>query len=197
MLKDFDNAFLNKIKTWYSNTIFANTAIVYNVAFNLVEDPTVKLTFPLVSIYRPSGFSLADMQSFAARKRGIEFYTDPQTNTTTTARFLVVNLAYQIDIYAKYPEKLMDITENIMQGLNFSQKLEVTQHDESSGQDFVESYDITYNNGPIENSEFQSDDRVYHYSLVYEIKNARLLNFKNLPTIEEIIAGELVDGVEI
>ena len=49
-LNDFDIAFVNKIKAWFSNTIYANTAIVYNVAYNLVDDPTVVLKFPLISI---------------------------------------------------------------------------------------------------------------------------------------------------
>ena len=58
MLKDFDVAFTKKVRTWFSNTIYANTALVYNVAYNLVDDPTTELKFPLISIYRPTGFSL-------------------------------------------------------------------------------------------------------------------------------------------
>ena len=72
MLNDFDEALTNKIKAWYSNTIYANTALVYNVAYNLVEDSTTELRFPLISIYRPGGFDVVETQTFAARKRGIK-----------------------------------------------------------------------------------------------------------------------------
>lgn len=186
-LKDFDIAFTDKIKAWYSNTIYANTAIVYNVAYNLVDDPTTELRFPLISIYRPGGFSLINTQTFAARKRGIEYYYDDENNVTGFARFVVANLPYQIDIYSKSPEDLDDITENIMHALNLDQKLQVTQIDSKNDKEYVESYDIIYNSGPQEQSEFQSGDRVYHYSLAYDIPNARLLNFRNVGDVTTII----------
>lgn len=187
MLKDFDMAFINKVKAWYSNTIYANTAIVYNVIYNLAEDNEVKeaLKFPLISIYRPDGFKLSDTQNFAARKRGIEYFYDSVTHTRVAARFITVNLSYQLDLYAKTPESLDDISENVMQALNFDQTLEVTQVDIKNNIEYTESYDITYVSGPVEQSEFQDDDRVYHYSIAYEIKNARLLNFR----VSEIITS--------
>lgn len=193
-LKDFDIAFTNKIKDWYSNTIYANTAIVYNVAYNLVDDPTTELRFPLVSIYRPSGFSLSETQTFAARKRGIEYYYDDLVNTTGFARFITAKLPYQIDIYAKSPETLDDITENIMQALNLAQKLEVIQIDTKNNKEYKESYDITYESGPVEQSEFQDGDRVYHYSLAYNIDNARLLNFRDITDVTSIILDEVMQN---
>ena len=193
-LKDFDIAFTNKIKDWYSNTIYANTAIVYNVAYNLVDDPTTELRFPLVSIYRPSGFSLSETQTFAARKRGIEYYYDDLVNTTGFARFITAKLPYQIDIYAKSPETLDDITENIMQALNLAQKLEVIQIDTKNNKEYKESYDITYESGPVEQSEFQDGDRVYHYSLAYNIDNARLLNFRDIKDVTSIILDEVMQN---
>lgn len=185
-LNDFDVAFTNKVKAWFSNTIFANTALIYNVAYNLVDDPTTELRFPLISIYRPSGFSQANLQNFAARKRGIEYYYDDLTKKAINARFITVNLVYQLDIYAKNQESLNSITENIMQAFNFDQSISITQHDEKNDQDYVESYDITYDNGPAEMSEFQNDDRVYHYALTYSILNARLLNFKEVIPISSV-----------
>ena len=185
MLKDFDIAFTKKIKNWFSNTIYANTAIVYNVAFNLVEDPTVSLTFPLISIYRPTGFSLDPVQTIAARRQGIEYFYDQEGNRSSLARFLVANLAYQLDIYAKTPESLSDISEDIMQALNFDPILEVRQENENTGQAYIERYELTYNNGPVSGDEFSNDDRVYHNSIVYEIKNARLVNFRTVKSVGE------------
>lgn len=214
MLKDFDNAFAHKIKAWFSNTIYANTAIVYNVAYNLVDDPSVELRFPLISIYRPTGFELRPNQNFAAKRQGIEYYYNETTDQAGLARFLTVLLPYQLDIYARSPEDLDDITENIMQALNFDPILEVKQIDDmttynedvtvdgvtetvTSNAEYVERYDIVYSNGPSEQSEFQNDDRIYHYSIVYEIPNARLVNFKTHKTIETSSVTAEVDNEEI
>jgi hypothetical protein len=188
MLKDFDIAFTNKVKAWYSNTIYANTAIIYNVAFELVDQtdfPDIVLKFPMISIYRPSGFSLNKNQNFAARKQGIEYFYDSVESKSNMARFISVNLPYQLDIYAKSPESLDDITEHLMQAFNFASTLEVAQVDSNTGQEYKESYDIIYNNGPVEQSEFTNGDRVYHYSLVYEITNARIVNFKEIKSIDQ------------
>jgi len=197
MLKDFDNAFTHKIKAWFSNTIYANTAIVYNVAYNLVDDPSVELRFPLVSIYRPNGFELRPNQNFAAKRQGIEYFYNENTDEASLARFLSASLPYQIDIYARSPEDLDDITENIMQALNFDPILEVEQKDDVSGESYHERYDIVYSNGPSEQSEFQNDDRVYHYSVVYEVPNARLVNFRKSKAITDTEVKAEVDDDEI
>lgn len=197
MLKDFDIAFTNKVKAWFSNTIYANTAVVYNVAYNLVDDATVQLRFPLISIYRPTGFEMAATQTFGSNKKGIEYFYNDQTNESGHARFLTVILPYQLDIYTKSPEDLDDITENIMQAFNFDSTLTVSQVDDNNNQVFEERYDITYNNGPVEQSEFDNDDRVYHYSLVYAIRNARLVNFKTVPGIDEIKIDIDAEGEDI
>lgn len=197
MLKDFDIAFTNKIKAWYSNTIYANTAVIYNVAYNLVDDATVQLRFPLISIYRPNGFEMTDTQTFAATRKGIEYFYNNSTHESGHARFLTVNLPYQLEIYTKSPEDLNDITENLMQALNFDPTVEVTQINEDNNENYTERYDITYSNGPSEQSEFQNDDRVYHYSIVYEIRNARLVNFKTVPGIETTEVNNEVDNEEI
>jgi hypothetical protein len=197
MLKDFDIAFTNKIKAWYSNTIYANTAVIYNVAYNLVDDATVQLRFPLISIYRPNGFEMLPTQTFGATRKGIEYFYNNQTHKSSHARFLTVNLPYQLEVYTKSPEDLNDITENLMQALNFDPTVEVTQLNESNDEDYIERYDITYSNGPSEQSEFQNDDRVYHYSIVYEIRNARLVNFKEVPGIETTEVNTEVDNEEI
>ena len=194
MLKDFDIAFTNKIKSWYSNTIYANTAIVYNIAYNLVDDASTVLKFPLISIYRPTGFEIVNTQNFSARKRGIEYYYNEGSKSRISARFITVNLSYQLDIYAKTPETLDDITENLIQALNFDQAIEIIQKDIQNAIEYVESYDITYSAGPQEQSEFQNDDRVYHYSIVYEIKNARLLNFRVSEIVDQTVIDVDIDG---
>ena len=113
------------------------------------------------------------------------------------ARFLSVSLSYQLDIYTKSPEDLDDITEDIMQAFNFDPTLTVVQQNDLIDTVYSERYDIIYNNGPVEQSEFSNDDRVYHYSLVYEIPNARLVNFKSGKAIETGEVTVEVDDEEI
>jgi hypothetical protein len=192
VLKDFDKAFTNKVKTWFSNTIYANTALVYNIAYNLIADPKTVLKFPLISIYRPSGFEMSPVQTFSARKTGVEYYRN-EDGDIGMARFLMVKLPYQIDIYSKTPEALYDITEEIMQAFNFEPKLYVIQEDSSTGNTYEESYDILYESGPSEMSEFDNDDRVYHYSLVYTVGSARLVNFRGAKAVEEVVVDETIE----
>jgi hypothetical protein len=188
-LSDFDRAFTSKVKAWFSNTIYAPTDTLYNVAFHLADGDSLKeaLSFPLIGIYRPSGFNLNETQTFAARRSGVEYYYDDVNNKGGFARFLSVNLPYQLDIYAKTPESLNSITEQVMFALNLDQKLSVTQTDSENEKDYVESYDITYASGPMEQSEFSDDDRVFHYSIAYDIKNARILNFKDILDVTSVI----------
>jgi hypothetical protein len=183
MLKDFDIAFTKKIRDWFSNTIYANTALVYNVAYNLVDDPTTELKFPLISIYRPNGFELRNEQNFAAKRSGIEYLYNGVDKENHMARFISARLPYQIDIYTKSPEDLDDITEDIMHAFNLFPTIEVKQYDEVSNEHYEEKYDIIYSSGPDEQSEFLNDDRIYHYALVYEISNARLVNFRKIKGI--------------
>ena len=197
MLKDFDIAFTNKVRSWFSNTIYANTALVYNVAYNLVDDASVVLRFPLISIYRPEGLKLKQNQNFAAKRQGIEYFYNEEDNENTMARFLTAELAYQLDIYAKSPEDMIDISEDIMQAFNFEPMLTVSQVNEKIGVDYTEDYEIIYNNGPVEQSEFGNDDRIYHYSLVYEIPNARLVNFKTVKGIDTTEVSVEIDEEEI
>ncbi len=147
MIIDFDNAFLNHIKKVYPNTYFANTALVYNVAYSLADADTLgfKLTFPLISIFRPSGFELVDTQNFAARRLGYEVTDD--LFTLRNVRFLTANLPYQIDIYAKTFEELNNLTEDILQYLNFEPRLLVDQSNEALGVEYKEHYDITIQGG--------------------------------------------------
>lgn len=197
MVEAFDKAVLSKIKAYFSNTIFANTATVYNTVFNLKVDSSLALSFPLISIYRPPGFKLSDNQNFAAKMRGLPIDYNELTDEIDLARFLVVDLAYQFDIYAKSIEDLTNITMNIISALNFDPSVEVTQTDTKNEAVFKELYSMTYNNGPTEQSEFSNDDRVYRYALVYEIKNARVVNFKLSKAIVDIDSTLTVEDNEI
>jgi hypothetical protein len=88
-------------------------------------------------------------QTFGATRKGIEYFYNNQTHKSSHARFLTVNLPYQLEVYTKSPEDLNDITENLMQALNFDPTVEVTQLNESNDEDYIERYDITYSNNIV------------------------------------------------
>lgn len=185
MVTDFDKAFLNKIRAAWPNTQYANTQIAYYMAYDTSDDPTKKLQFPLINIYRPSGYELLPNQTIAAKLRGVYLYNQ-HTQKMYYARFLMANLAYQLDFYAKTPEEIDSITGDIITMLSLSPTLTVTQTSNNKAVKYTETYDITYLKGPQDESDFAEGQRVYRYALAYEIKNARLVNFKEITELKEI-----------
>ena len=185
MVTDFDKAFLNKIKAAWPNTQYANTQITYYMAYDTTDDPTKKLQFPLINIYRPSGYEILPNQTIAARLQGVYFYNQ-QTEKMYYARLILVNLAYQLDFYAKTPEEIDGITGDIISMLSLSPSLSVTQKSSNEAVNYTETYDLTHLRGPQDESDFSEGQRVYRYALAYEIKNARLVNFKEVKELKEI-----------
>jgi hypothetical protein len=98
----------------------------------------------------------------------------------------MANLAYQLDFYAKTPEEIDSITGDIITMLSLSPTLTVTQTSNNGAVKYTETYDITYLKGPQDESDFSEGQRVYRYALAYEIKNARLVNFKEITELKEI-----------
>lgn len=238
MITDFDRAFLQKVKKVYSNTQYADSALTYNTAYRLTDlEDTAELRFPLINIFRPSGFERRPIQTFAARKRGEIYFVNPQTNKVVYNRYQRVRLPYQLDFYAETHEQVNELSEQIMKYLDLESTLEVEQKDYShwivvkynkvndeweqdleyviqvtdtkdAAENIVENlkpfpenvkynympfpvyetYEITYDNGPDEQSEFDSGMRVYHLAVVYSIYNARIFDSKkgNLITDTDI-----------
>lgn len=187
MITDFDSAFLNKIKAVWPNTQYANTQIAYYAAYDSVADPTAKLQFPLINIYRPSGYALLPAQTMAARYEGVYVY-DRENEKLYQARFVMANLTYQLDFYATTLESVAEITSDIIHMLSLSPILTVTQSSANNAVNYTESYEISYNTGPRDESDFSEGQRLYRYVLVYELKNVRLVNFKEVTEVKEIKA---------
>lgn len=195
-INHFDNAMLNKVKTVWDNTIYANTAATYNAVYTGSADATKELKFPLLNIYRPDGYTQSPNQTIAARLQGLKLgeYIDEVTGDTITARFLVVNVAYQIDIYAKTPEDLDNITDDLMHMFSLSPTLTVKQTDKAGLVEYEETYEINYVRGPVPHDTFDNDDRVYSQSIAYELKNIRLINFRRNKLIKEVDVRTVIEG---
>lgn len=187
MITDFDSAFLSKIKAVWPNTQYANTQIAYYAAYDSAADPTAKLQFPLINIYRPSGYVLSPAQTIAARYEGVYVY-DRENEKLYQARFVMASLTYQLDFYATTLESVAEITGDIIHMLSLSPILTVTQSSANNAVNYTESYEISYNTGPRDESDFSDGQRLYRHVLVYELKNVRLVNFKEVTEVKEIKA---------
>ena len=62
-----------------------------------------------------------------------------------TIRFLVVDLKYQIDVYASSEEMLDEVCEDLQQMLSLDPTLEVRQKDKTGKLTFDEAYVKLYN----------------------------------------------------
>lgn len=182
-LNNYDVSMLKKVKAWFSNTIYANTAITYNTIYNLLDGVENKMKVPLINIYRPTGFELVPMQAFTARKQGVLINT--VDGLGLGARYITVNLMYQLDVYAKTPEDINNMLETIIKTFNFYPEITLIHKDNKTGREFKETYEIEYLSGPHEQSEFNNDDRVYRQYIQYTIKNAKIYDFTDYAEIIE------------
>lgn len=203
MVNNFDRAVLNKIKKVWPNTIYSNLAVTYHNVYDSLGDPTSKLELPLINIHRPTGYRLDERQTVTARLLGLpinkylkdndEFVLDNEgnkvidTSSSYMARYLIANLDYQIDIYATSTEMLDEISHDIIHMLSLDPFVKVKQKDRSRSYVYEEEYEMGYSQGPSDESEFSDGQRLYRYALAYEIKTARLINFKELTTVDGIV----------
>lgn len=195
MIGDFDRAFLKKVKAVWPNTIYANTAVTYNAVYSggAASTETAKLSFPLINIYRTDGYGLLKNQTIAARLQGITNLIvnkeDSDTNVSEKykpqVRFLLARVAYQLNVFAKTLEELDQIISDLIIFFSLESTLEVEQVSKDKKWAYTEVYDLDYVRGPIEQSNFVNEDRIYTQAIVYEIPAAKLANFIEVPTVRE------------
>lgn len=186
MVTDFDKAFLSKIKKVWPNTQYAHLAIAYYNVYDSVNDPTSKLELPLLNIYRPTGYEVKPGQNLAARLQGLHLTTETNPPIDYMVRFVSAELNYQIDIYAATPESMEEVVNDIIHMMSLSPTLTVKQEDKTKKLVYEIDYDITYSNGPVDGSEFDDGQRLYRSSIVYQIQNARLVNFKKAELVTSV-----------
>ena len=188
-LAQYDKAVLNKIKSWFKNTIYANTAITYNTIYDLMDvGDKPKLQFPLINIYRVPGFTFSDNQNFAARKQGLGLGED-SSGLLLSGRYLALDLTYQLDFYSKSSENLYDLIVQVAHALNQFPVLEVWHTDNKTGETFVERYDLVNSSSPVEQSEFDNNDRIYRAYMQYSIANARVYDITDYAKISDVELG--------
>lgn len=207
MVEDFDRAFLKKVKKVWPNTIYANTEITYHAVYSGGTSPVEgKLKFPLINIYRADGYELLPLQPFASRLQGYTAYTEDTEDKEAKGfqvRYLMARVAYQLNIFAKTLTELDKIANDILTMFSLDPKLVVTQYSANKEVKHTETFDITYLRGPIEQSTFNDDDRVYTYAVGYELSAAKLINFRETKHVGKVDVEvavtdqEVLDKIEI
>lgn len=183
----YDKAVLGKIRAWFKNTVYANTAITYNIVYNLIDGESGKgMEFPLINIYRVPGFELAQVQSYAARRRGLDLGEVEDMDLILSGRYMALDLTYQLDFYSKSSEDLYDLILEIIKALVQYPDIIVEHKDPKTEDSFEERYELTFQSGPHEQSEFDNDDRIYRAYITYTIKNARVYDITDYTIIKEV-----------
>lgn len=196
-VKVYDEAVTNKIKSLFSNTVFQTRELT----FKTVTDKDKDVKFPLISIFRPDGWSISSENSWIKSR---EFLGN--------IRSVFVDLSYQIDIYSNTREDLEDITAEIVLYLLRNPGVQVVYESSDKTQELECNSYLNYVSGPERTSELEDTTvgRPYRYTLVYGLLNAQLVNFSNtedpsspdyiskvtevIVAVEEVKASIKVDG---
>lgn len=163
-VKVFDAAVKAKIKNVFRNTEFQSR----DLTFKTITDREGKVQFPLISIFRPDGWSVDESKTWI---EGREFLNGYQQ--------IPIDLSYQIDIYASTREDLEGLAAEIVLYLlrNPGIKVHYESADGSSAIDMSTS--LEYVSGPERTSEIDDSTvgRPYRYTLVFKLVNAYVINF--------------------
>ncbi len=160
----YDSAVKAKIKSLFSNTEFQSREFI----FKTVTDRKGEINFPLISIFRPDGWSLSSDNTWNLEQRFLDGIHQVK-----------VDLSYQIDIYANTRKDLEELTAELVLYLlrNPGIKVHYESVDKKSAVD-VMTY-LSYVSGPERTSELDDTTvgRPYRYTLTYTLKSAVLLGF--------------------
>lgn len=198
MPNEIDIAFKNKLQNYFPRAIWTPTELAYNTAYNLVDNPTLVMEFPFISVYRPDPPKPNETQTFSARRIGYPYASSLEIDSSTEdklgvrkvnhyARYIVADLIYQIEVYARTQEEVDTIIKELMFAFSLDPVLYVEHYDSRLKTTLNQRYEIEYHNGPVDQSEFQDNDRIYHQAIAYIIKSAKLFNYKPISSISEVL----------
>lgn len=160
----YDKAVTAKIKKKFANTLYQSRELT----FHTLTDKQGQVTFPLISVYRPDGWSISSDNTWLQEK-----------NFLAGIREVKIDLSYQIDIYANKREDLEELTAELV--LYLLRNPGIVVHYESADKKIaldVKTY-MKYVSGPERTSELddQTTGRPYRNTLVFSLDAAKLINF--------------------
>lgn len=161
----YDVAVTNKIKDLFYNTVYQDRDFVKHT----VTDKSSVVKFPLISVFRPDGWSVSSTQN--TWKASVAYLNDLRT--------VYVDMNYQIDLYANTREQLEEITAELVLYLLKNPVVSVKYLSADESEYITVTSTLRYVSGPERTSEMDdtAGGRVYRYTLVFALNNAVLVNF--------------------
>lgn len=111
----YDNALIDKIKGWTSNsdiTIYApnDTKRLFEVIADTNNDRSIKL--PLISISRKKGYQITNTKSRPLSYDGLTL--DASIEKSIQLNAIPIQLSYQLDIYTRYFKEADEYARNLI-----------------------------------------------------------------------------------
>ena len=111
----YDNALIEKLKTWTRNTQVTVTKLndfkrMIEVVADKSSDAPVKL--PLIVLSRSAGFTIEKPQKTALSCNGMRL--EANSSKTATLNAIPISIPYQLDIYTRYQEEADEYIRNLV-----------------------------------------------------------------------------------
>lgn len=159
----YDKALTAKIKALFDNTVFQ----ARDLTLKTVTDTKAEVKFPLVSIFRPDGWSI-DSSTW-----------NLETKFLNGIHQIPVNLVYTIDIYARTREDLETFTSELLLYLLRNRGIQVVYTSADGSELANVRTSLDYVSGPERTSELDDKTvgRPYRYTLTFKLSNAYIYEF--------------------
>lgn len=162
-LKLYDEALERKLKKIFPNVKSAppEEALFYS------SDSDAKVKLPLITMYRMSNPIDWNSYSFAETNTGFDMSDNDRTLTIS------VNINYQIDIWGANRTVVDDLFKDLV--FYMIRKPYITLDMQGSEHDKMFSLRLIDDQSASDISSFSDNNRLYRYSLTYEVREARLM----------------------
>lgn len=173
-LKWYDEALENKLSRLFSNVISASP----DEAMYL-SNKNGKVTLPLISMYRMSNsinwedYNFAESNLTGWNSGSISSDQDDSIRELIMTKAIPVDLTYQIDIWSSDRETLDHVYHDLVFTLLVRPNIKVDMHNQLSNKIFA--LRLTGEQYSTDISQFNQSNRLYRYSLTYQVNDARLL----------------------
>lgn len=225
-LKTYDKALISKLRERIPvvngvpvmQVVYAPTNLAFEYAMKRKQvDNTTgtnnQIVLPLLSLYRPSGFSLSDMTHEVLGHREPHFYvqyknTKPDGSTevlTRNIQRIFVDIPYQLDIWTDSESDMAEVVQSMLFLFKREQSVDVKQlingiilpdgSDDNADINYI--IKITLDNNVTDNTDLESESdngKLYRYTLTFMLEDAILIRDTSLGHAKFISVDTMVEG---
>lgn len=164
-----------------------------------------QIVLPMISIYRPSGFSLSDMTHQVLGHNRSSFYVkyiDEDRNIALrNIQRLFVDIPYQLDIWTSDESVMAEVVQSVLfllmreQYIDARQLIEGIELPDGTYGDVSYTFKLTLENSINDNTRLESESdngKLYRYTLVFMIEDAILVRDTSAPYIKVLEFSEKI-----